>query len=420
MNKLLFLTAVIVFTSSCANLNSIYRTDSFNNKKVSLAFIDAKQRAITINTDRPGHTVVCPERSPDALSVAAASGNASVTLPNKAGGALSGSDTEQGAFDKFSSQLTEAQQSLLYWFCEYNANGQLSSDQMSNELRRFQNTMVAMLAIEQLTGVAKPTVVMIGDKGSDQNSASTPDPAKPTKVTSGKDPQGLAATAKSLKTQSDQATAQANTDQKLADDLKASLDKETDKTSQTALTKQSDDATAKATTSKKNAQDAKTKSDAAAKAVQSAAQTPPAKDKAATDSADSGNGAIANAVYQIVYQAINHTATSETCLKFLFESEDHESKAARLNPNVNVDLADFCLNHLKLVDNFKVLYLTLPYSLVPGEQPPTLKLSPMMEAAAAAANSPNCKKDPKSCPPVPVINPPPPPGPPPPPPTPSE
>jgi len=43
-----------------------------------------------------------------------------------------------------------------------NANGAITNNELSAHLRRFQNTMVAMLAIEQLTGVARVAAFAIG------------------------------------------------------------------------------------------------------------------------------------------------------------------------------------------------------------------------------------------------------------------
>ncbi len=51
--------------------------------------------------------------------------------------------------------MTQAQAELLYRVCEAYANKAISGFEVHRQLRRFQNTMVALMAIEQLTGAVQ-------------------------------------------------------------------------------------------------------------------------------------------------------------------------------------------------------------------------------------------------------------------------
>jgi len=118
--------------------------------------IDAKQRPISVNTvTQPAKPKVCLARSADALSQAAASGNLSITQESGAGGQLALASSEQAMSIAFRTQVTEAQQEFLYYLCQLNSNGALSDDEVSDNLRHFQNTMLAMVAVDDLATAAK-------------------------------------------------------------------------------------------------------------------------------------------------------------------------------------------------------------------------------------------------------------------------
>jgi hypothetical protein len=59
---------------------------------------------------------------------------------------------EQVTSIAFRTQVTEAQQEFLYYLCQLRANSVLSDDEVSANLRHFQNTMLAMVAIDDLAG----------------------------------------------------------------------------------------------------------------------------------------------------------------------------------------------------------------------------------------------------------------------------
>lgn len=162
--------------TGCANQNSIFRVADTDANKTETILIDAKQRPITVNTNKDKQKL-CLARSADALSQAAASGNLKVTQASGGSGELGFSDIEQVTSIAFRTQVTEAQQEFLFYLCQLNSNGVLSDGDVSDNLKHFQNTMLAMVAIDDLAAVGKasaPTTKKAADKTStDADSAKT-------------------------------------------------------------------------------------------------------------------------------------------------------------------------------------------------------------------------------------------------------
>jgi hypothetical protein len=117
-------------------------------------FIDAEQRAVLSNkrTDSD-HRVVCAEPAPDALSAIAAQAGVSVSDISNAVSA-EGGVSEAAANIGLRTQTIQTLRDGFYRVCEAYMNG-LSQEQYSIMLRRFQTNMIALLAIEQLTGSVK-------------------------------------------------------------------------------------------------------------------------------------------------------------------------------------------------------------------------------------------------------------------------
>lgn len=117
-------------------------------------FIDAEQRAVLSNkrSDRDLR-VVCAEPAPDALSAIAAQAGVSVSDISNAVSA-EGGVSEAAANIGLRTQTIQTLRDGFYRVCEAYMNG-LSQEQYSIMLRRFQTNMIALLAIEQLTGSVK-------------------------------------------------------------------------------------------------------------------------------------------------------------------------------------------------------------------------------------------------------------------------
>jgi hypothetical protein len=136
---------------ACANQNSIFRVADTDKDKTETILIDAKQRPITVNTVTDNKKpMTCLARSADALSQAAASGNLKITQASGGSGELGFGDTEQVTSIAFRTQVTEAQQEFLYYLCQLRSNSVLTNAEVSSNLTHFQNTMLAMVAIDDL------------------------------------------------------------------------------------------------------------------------------------------------------------------------------------------------------------------------------------------------------------------------------
>lgn len=150
--------------AGCANFNSVYRP----LESGSGALIDIKQRAII--AAKPAESgkppIVCAEPSPDALSAYAAQLAADAKISEKAAAQLAASFQESGAFVGLRTQSIQLLRDALYRLCEGYMSGALSAPQYDILMRRYQKYMVALLGIEQLTGVVRVPPVTINTSGS--------------------------------------------------------------------------------------------------------------------------------------------------------------------------------------------------------------------------------------------------------------
>jgi hypothetical protein len=148
----------LVSCASIGNLAAVNKKETlgsgFGSKSPAGVFIDAEQRAVLSNqrTDRDLR-VVCAEPAPDALSAIAAQAGVSVSDISNAVSA-EGGVSEAAANIGLRTQTIQTLRDGFYRVCEAYMNG-LSEEQYSIMLRRFQTNMIALLAIEQLTGSVK-------------------------------------------------------------------------------------------------------------------------------------------------------------------------------------------------------------------------------------------------------------------------
>lgn len=188
--KNLALAIVSLLLAGCGNFNSIHR-DLNTNSGVG-ALVDIKQRAIIvgkriqnqtdasvekqINTSTGSETnnttnnsaqfIVCAEPSPDALSAYVAEFAAKGELPNGVAAQLSGGTSEGAAFTGLRTYGIQVLRDAMYQNCQAHMNGALSPEDYAILARRNQRYMVALLAIEQLTGAVKAPPVIINTSGS--------------------------------------------------------------------------------------------------------------------------------------------------------------------------------------------------------------------------------------------------------------
>ena len=146
--------------ASVGNLAAVNKKETLgsgfngNGSAPAGVFIDAEQRAVLSNKRADEDLrVVCAEPAPDALSAIAAQAGVSVSDISNAVSA-EGGVSEAAANIGLRTQTIQTLRDGFYRVCEAYMNG-LSDEQYSIMLRRFQTNMIALLAIEQLTGSVK-------------------------------------------------------------------------------------------------------------------------------------------------------------------------------------------------------------------------------------------------------------------------
>jgi len=148
--------------SGCANLNSVYRELNVDNG--TGAIIDIKQRAIFSSQRGEGkdrQTMICAEPSPDSLSAYAAEFAAKGSVSGKETAGITSAVQEDASFVGLRTQSIQLLRDSLYRLCEGYMSGALDKQQYDILMRRYQRFMVALLAIEQLTGVLHSPAVRV-------------------------------------------------------------------------------------------------------------------------------------------------------------------------------------------------------------------------------------------------------------------
>lgn len=182
MRLSLVLTA-IHFLGGCAYFTNYTR--SINLRDGSVA-IDVKQRVVfsqdRAELDKSGqrlrtNVVVCAEPSPDALTVLGASGGLSINGASGKFGNASASLAESGASIGLRTQSIQLLRDAMYRLCEGYAGGAVSDSDFAAMQRRYQSTMMGLIAIEQLTGPIVAAQTMLTTTAAAQAGASGGDAA---------------------------------------------------------------------------------------------------------------------------------------------------------------------------------------------------------------------------------------------------
>jgi hypothetical protein len=144
--------------TTVGNLTSIYRTPDLDSGRSVV--LDAEQWAV-LNREQGDGRSICTMPSPDALAAAAASGSLSIDNPSGASGGGAFALGESAASIGLRTQSIQLLRDAMFRMCEAHANGSIDGYELGIMMRRFQSSMVAILAIEQLTGavVAPPAAV---------------------------------------------------------------------------------------------------------------------------------------------------------------------------------------------------------------------------------------------------------------------
>jgi hypothetical protein len=138
--------------AACADFNSIGRRTKLpaepqENEGIAI-HLDAKQRIVFAKA----FGAICAEPSPDALSAFASSLGGGVSVPQKGAGSLALALQESAASIGLRTQSIQLLRDSLYRTCEAYYSKALNSAQLMELHMRFQDVMVGILAIEQLTG----------------------------------------------------------------------------------------------------------------------------------------------------------------------------------------------------------------------------------------------------------------------------
>ena len=171
-SKILLLILTILLLSGCgANFHSIGRQTSLGTSKA--IHLDAEQRLVYFHErvskdedDKDGYIkVLCSEPSPDAINAFASSLAASLSDARKGKedikAAIGAAVAKSSASIGLRTQSIQLMRDAFYRNCESYFNGAIDSKEFFRIHEQFQDVMIGVLAIEQLTGaVAAPAVVV--------------------------------------------------------------------------------------------------------------------------------------------------------------------------------------------------------------------------------------------------------------------
>lgn len=172
------LLLVTLICSGCADLVTFNR-ERYTSEGSQEIFADAKQRVffsspvVTTKTtkNKDGDITVvqervrqfCAEPSPDALSSLASNLGVNLSVQGQGDLGVSQSIAESAANIGIRTRAIQTLRDIMYRNCEGYVNGGITSFGVETLQRRFQSSLVALLAIEQLTSsMPAPSVVLTG------------------------------------------------------------------------------------------------------------------------------------------------------------------------------------------------------------------------------------------------------------------
>lgn len=162
--------------TGCASWTTSTKAVDLGSKSVAL---DVKQRLIFSagRLDAQGQTVICAEPSPDALTVISASGGLTLNDGTGRSGNLAAALSENGASIGLRTQSIQLLRDAMYRLCEGYAAGAVTTQEFAAMQRRYQSTMLGLIAIEQLTGPVVAAQALLTASASAQGGASAGDAA---------------------------------------------------------------------------------------------------------------------------------------------------------------------------------------------------------------------------------------------------
>lgn len=148
--------------TACADLFTVHNVTEIPNigdkTKINARAIhlDAQQRLVLVTAR--GY---CAEPSPDALASYAASLGFDLNIFNQSSGSLANALQSDAASIGLRTQSITLMRDALYRMCEASNNGHLNETEVAAFLRRSQDLIAVVLAIEQLTGAVAANQVLL-------------------------------------------------------------------------------------------------------------------------------------------------------------------------------------------------------------------------------------------------------------------
>jgi len=158
------IVAVALFTPGC---NSF----TFSEKGASGEKLNIQKRAI-LSATADSKFRVCAEPSPDAMSAMAMEGAAKGGVPSQVSAELSAALQQSAAFVGLRTSSIQLLRDFGYRLCEAYLSAAIDARQYDLLMRRFQKNVVALLAIEQLTGAVKAPPIVLTSRGTVETSQS--------------------------------------------------------------------------------------------------------------------------------------------------------------------------------------------------------------------------------------------------------
>ena len=158
MHKLLLGLVIATQLAGCTwgNWHSIYRKYDLTDGSPNSLSIGVKQRVVLAKAFSDPKIIACAEPSPDALSAVTAAIAGRADAQGYGGGDVSLATAESVLNIGLRTQTIQILRDAMYRLCEAYFNGAINQREMISLQKRYQNSMVALLAIEQLTGATTP------------------------------------------------------------------------------------------------------------------------------------------------------------------------------------------------------------------------------------------------------------------------
>jgi hypothetical protein len=144
--------------SGCANLSTISRVTEFPNVPTAI-HLDSTQRLVYRGRDEEGY--LCAEPTPDALQSYANAFGGSLTPGGKDAASISNAFAVNAMGVGLHTQSITLMRDMLYRICEAAYNRRVEDIDVHLLLQRAQDLTLAVLAIEQLTGVVAARQPMV-------------------------------------------------------------------------------------------------------------------------------------------------------------------------------------------------------------------------------------------------------------------